>query len=539
MGNDQPGWTNSLLHALGRGKDNDGKRDPVFLFLVTEQGYPADDRTVRDCLKTADIPFSVPLDWCGVRNFQEATRPRIIALPAGKGDVFRRDMERFIDEVNRRVRNALLSEGLRKEINEVWRRSCRHEQSLARAFCRTMQGYGLTAPMNSRESGSSGEPHDREKFTAPLTHETDSTRMGYLPDRGAGDRLHEESEIIRERIRETKHRCSEEIRRHTERAAQRALAPLLARLRKKYRSFPRVLVYLEDVEHDILSNLTSFTLPTCMARRERLHAPYTVTVLVGRTGRMEYPVIFARNPDREKLMGCFFPEGDPGSRQEEAAGMRGGLIHKANGGCLVVEASWIIRNIHLWELVKKTVMEHEHVLTTPTLRAGIFTSGNRVSESLPLQIAVVVTGTRTEYSILSIVDQDFCGLVGSPWSREDGPGENLAGSSPHAAFVEGGPLSCHPSARKAIIRLCTQPGVPDERFEEHLETLLRVIKRARAYAGIQDITAEHVSLALQNACRGSLSTPESGAFRRYPSPAKRIRYTVEPETMMEPTKSHS
>jgi len=528
-----------MLHALRRRKSDDGKTDRGFLFLTTEQGCPADDRMVRNCLKAADMPFSAPFDWCGLRNFQEAARPRIIALPAGKGEAFRRDMERFIDKVNRRVRNALLSEGLQKEISKARRRSGRHEQSLARAFCRTMKGHDLAALMNNREPEMPGDPHDRGGLSGPLAEGTDSSRMG-----GAGDHLHEGFEAIRERIRETKHWCSEEIRRNTERAAQRAIAPFIARLRKKYRNFPRVLVYLEDVEHDILNNLTSFTLPSCTTGpgglcRERLHAPYTVAVLVGRAGRTEYPVVFARDPDREELMGSFFPDGDSGSRQEESPGMRGGLIHKANGGCLVVEASWIVRNLHLWELIKKAVMEREHVLTAPTLRAGIFTSGNRMSESMPLQFAVVVAGTRTEHSILSIVDQEFAGLAGNPWNPEEAANKNPAGSAPDTASVQWGSLPCHPSARKAIIRLCTEPGVPDEHFAQHLEGLLRVVGRARAYAGIQEITAEHVSLALQEACRGSLSPWESEASRRHPSPAERIRYTVEPETKMEPTKSHS
>lgn len=552
MRNDQSGWTRSLLHALERRRDAARKRHPVFLFLSTEQGCPADDRMVKDCLKAADISFSIPLDWCAVRNFQEETRARIIALPAGKGDVFRRDMERFVDEVNHRVRNALLSDGLHKEISEVRRRSGLHEQNLARGFCRAAEGHDLAVLMNSRGPGLSGEPHDRESLPAPLEGAGGSRRIGrYLQDRGAGERRHEDFEKARERIRETKRRCAEKIRRHTEHAAQRAIAPLTARLRRKYRNFPRVLVYLEDVEHDILNNLTAFTLPACTAGpagqekepgrswRDHLHSPYTVTVLVGRSGKKEYPVVFARNPDREALMGCFLPEGDSGCRDAGIADMRGGLVHKANGGCLVVEASWIIRNIHLWELLKRTVIESEHVLTAPALRPGIFASGNRMSESMPLQVAVVATGTRTEYAILSIVDQEFYGLVGNPWSREGGSGKNPAQTTPDPAFVEWGSLSCHPSAHKRIIQLCTQPGIPDERFEEHLERLLCVIRRARVYAGIHEITAEHVSLALHDACRGSLFTPETGASRRHPSPAVRIRYTVELETMMEPTKSHS
>lgn len=539
MGNEQSEWTRTVLHALKMRKNNVGKKGPVFLFLTTGQGCPVDDRIVRECLKAADIPFSAPFDWCGLRNFQEAARPRIIALPAGKGNAFRRDMERFIDEANRRVRSALLSEGVQRDIREMMRRSGRYEQSLALAFCRIMKRHGLTTPMNSRRSGPSGEPPGRGGFPASLNRGADPIRTG-----DADDHLGQELDTIRQRIREAKHGCSEGIRRRTERAAQRAMAPLMARLRKKYRNSPRVLVYLEDVQHDILNNLTSFTLPSCVSGpgglcRERLHAPYTVTVLAGRTGRADYPVIFARDPDREELMGCFSPDSGSGSRQEEAPGMRGGLIHRANGGCLVLEASWIIRNIHLWELIKKAVIEHEHVLAAPTLRAGIFTSGNRISESISLQVAVVVAGTRTEHAILSIVDQEFIALAGDPWNPEQDSGNGPAGSSPDTAVVQGSSLSCHPSARNAILRFCTQSGVPDERFPRHLETLLRVIGRARAYAGIQEITAEHFSLALHEVCGGRYPYQRREHLAAPPSPVGRIRYRVEPVTMMEPTKSHS
>ena len=95
------------------------------------------------------------------------------------------------------------------------------------------------------------------------------------------------------------------------------------------------------------------------------------------------------------------------------------------------------------------------------------------------------------------------------------------------------------SARKAVLQLCMASRVPDDRFQEHLKTLMEIIRKARAYVGVHELTAGHISLALKNEHPGfsigqNLGIPWKGR------PLTGLnRYTVQSDTVVEPTKSYS
>ena len=52
----------------------------------------------------------VPCDWCYVNNFSDPNRPNALELPAGKGTIFKGDMEQFISEIRRALSLAFDSD---------------------------------------------------------------------------------------------------------------------------------------------------------------------------------------------------------------------------------------------------------------------------------------------------------------------------------------------------------------------------------------------------------------------------------------------
>ncbi len=67
---------------------------------------------------------STPPDWCYVHNLVEEHRPLAIALPAGSGTVFRRDMEALVQEARAALSAAFDSEeyqSRRQSVNEEFR----------------------------------------------------------------------------------------------------------------------------------------------------------------------------------------------------------------------------------------------------------------------------------------------------------------------------------------------------------------------------------------------------------------------------------
>mgnify|MGYP003827100483 FL=1 len=510
---------------------------PRFLFLTVGQGAGLLARDVEICLRQAGIPFCTPVDRCCVRNFQDELRPRIITIPAGKGREFRSDMKRFVKDANRRLRQCLSDRRLREKTETLHRRYKEREQTAVRPF----NGRGLSSPA----IGLDREDSVRQGHAGKLAfHPAASPGISKTVERDPAyaDRVRPiDFPDACARVRELKIRCSEELESRVQKAAQRAIAPLVARLRKKYRGFPRILVYLEDVQEDILKNLTSFTLPasadeasdTAKASAhiccERIFSPYSVAVLADGSAKKAPPVVFARDPDLEELMGCFSVDERGGSRVFDASFVKGGLIHEADGGCLVVSASWIIRNMHLWELLKKTVLEQELAITASVTRTGIFFTGNMISEEAPLQVTVLITGSLGEYALLSIVDRKFRSLVAGPWNHEGLSGVKPGGESPGETSMTIPSGSFHPSARTVVLQLCTAPEITDDRREEHLSGLLSAVRKARTYAGSGHITAEHIFLAVRDVYPALSTFPETGITRKRTMQTERNRHKDEQE----------
>jgi hypothetical protein len=81
-------------------------------FNIFLAGLPGSGReqALRDHLEQIAPERPVPDDWGYVHDFEHPERPRAIRLPAGRGRVLSRDMERFVEQAQQRIPHALQSE---------------------------------------------------------------------------------------------------------------------------------------------------------------------------------------------------------------------------------------------------------------------------------------------------------------------------------------------------------------------------------------------------------------------------------------------
>ncbi len=60
-----------------------------------------------------------PSEWCYLNNFEDASRPRALSLPAGKGIQLKRDMEKLIERMLVTVPNVFRGDEYRRRITEI------------------------------------------------------------------------------------------------------------------------------------------------------------------------------------------------------------------------------------------------------------------------------------------------------------------------------------------------------------------------------------------------------------------------------------
>ncbi len=460
---------------------------------------------------------------------------------------FRSDMEHLIDEIRQRLRGILVSDSFQKKLGQLKEYYDQQEQSTVRPLYKS-----LKRRLHNHVLQGSKTPE--ENFADPVIA---FSGVGTIPAATSAVAIFDQPQpvdyrIIRDRVRLLKKRCTEELDALTREHAREAIHPLMARIRKKYRRLPKVLVYLEDVEEDILNNLHIFTLPTeedspgAPVNTERytshqdLYSPYTVNVLVSRADTKRRPLVFVRNAGCEDLFGCFnnTHRSLPLSRIDFTQ-IKAGDLHRANGGILVFEASWILRRFHLWEMLKSTVSQKEISFMPAVPHGSFFATGSPNAEAIPFNATIVISGSTCAYSILSFVDPDFCSLVGRPiGSKVPASGRRLPKET---SFDNMRTISSrkyfHISARQAIVSLCSHPQFMKGDFESHLMKLLLVIERAQDYSETRMVTAEHIEKALKETypeTANLIETVISGrrTIRRYKADSK----LHQPEEIIESVK---
>lgn len=95
------------VEALEFGLNMNG---PGFNLYVSGPVGTEKGTVVRQMVKRLAQLGPAPSDWCYVNNFQDPSRPTCLALPAGQGVTFKREMATFIDGLRRDIPLAFESE---------------------------------------------------------------------------------------------------------------------------------------------------------------------------------------------------------------------------------------------------------------------------------------------------------------------------------------------------------------------------------------------------------------------------------------------
>jgi hypothetical protein len=490
-----PGKWASLLHAPAGRLETGG--DIFFLPLTGDQ--PVSSTAIRERFRHEGDRMPVPCSWCCIGNFQGHPGVRVIRLPAGMGPGLRSDMEEFIGKARSSLRGSFLSEDYRQQVASLRAACSRQEKIVARRLYLAL----AKAPRQRPPEMNPGEGAHADLSTA---------------GKGALERLRgADCSLLGEWMRSIKKRCTDEIEACTSRRAIQAVRPLMFPLRRKYREIPEVLVYLEEVEEDLLRNLHLFTLPEGKGPREGVFSPYEVEVLAAGAPENERPVVFVHpGASREDLFGsCVTGSPFPGRGV-----IRPGVLHQSNSGYLVLEASWCLLNFPLWESVKASSRKRELGIPILYARPGIFMPETIAPVTMPYHANVIISGSRNELAVLSLVDPDLAGLVldlpgtgpgGEPEKKADG---KLPG--PRAGRI------LHPSAREEILSLCSLPLIQGGDLQGHLGKVLSAVEKAEG----QPVTDLHVRQALRElhpdlARMAEEAAPRRCKLRRSPGEAAR------------------
>lgn len=362
--------------------------------------------TVRAFLAQIAPTKPVPNDWCYVFNFQDPYRPMAIGLPAGQGSQFARDMEDLIAGCQREIPRALESEDYARRRNAILSEIAQRREQVIREFQReaARQGFAveitpagiITIPLVQ------GRPLSPEAY-ARLPEEV----RREIEERSA--QLRQQALQVLRQLHQLEKEAAERVQALDREVALFAVGPLFAELREKYASFPRVLAYLDAVEADIPQHLAAFAARGEMEDEERdAHLlRYRVNVIVDHRNTVGAPVIIEHNPTYYNLFGRIEYRVRMGVLATDFTMIRGGALHRANGGYIVLQALDVLLQPFVWETLKRSLRSQELAIENIAEQYSPLPTAALRPEPIPLDVKVILVGPPLLYYLLYFFDPEF------------------------------------------------------------------------------------------------------------------------------------
>ncbi len=362
-----------------------------------------------------------PSDWCYVHDFAAPERPRALELPAGVGARLQADLDRAVDELRVAMRAAFESEEHRTRkrqlidaFKERQQRSLTEIQERARlrdvAVVETDTGL-VVAPLGD------GGVLPPDKFQALRKDQqervqTEMTRVGaelheLLRDFHGWAREHHEALVALDQDMATS-------------TARR----IVDGVRQRYLAFPAVQDHLAHLELDVVASADDFLegppQGVDAAFQRALHRDhgsgqsfrrYRVNLLVDRSGLQGAPVVYEDNPSYGNLVGRIEHESQFGSLLTNFTLIRGGALHRAIGGHLILDAVKVLQQPLAWDALKRAIRSGEVRIESPGQALGLVATTSLEPAPIPLGATkIVLCGERTLYYLLAALDHDFLEL---------------------------------------------------------------------------------------------------------------------------------
>ncbi len=449
-----------------------------------------------------------PPDLCYVHNFEDAQRPSLLSLPAGTGNRLRGDMQTFIRELGPAIEAALDSETHQSRIEALQEAHKAREEDALRelgkacaaesiSLLRTAEGY-VFAPTRD------GEPMAPEVFEALPTEDRSviESRVTAWSDRLAD--LLEDFPGWRKALYEA-----------TRRAEREALAPTVTHLsrglRETYADLDTVKKFLDAVEEDLLdgdADWSAFTGGDEEEGREedpaaRFHR-YQVKVLVDNSETKGAPVIYDDNASYASLIGRIEHQMLMGNQITHFSFIRGGTLHRACGGYLIVDAERLFAQAHAWDGLKRVLRSRDIRIEAPAEAQGWNPQITLEPEPVACDVKVILIGDRHVFYLLNEHDSDFAEQfkVAADFDDEMPRTPVNVRYYAHLMAMLGRNAGLLPLDRAAVSRLVEQGA----RLAEHagklslqtrkLADLMREADFHARAAGLSLVGRQHVELAI-------------------------------------------
>ena len=459
---------------------------------------------VREALQARASARPPPADWCYVADFDRPHRPNALCLPAGRGRRLRHDLEQLVEDLLNALPTALQSDEYRRRAQEITDEFKQREEGAAEdlghkahergiALLHTPTGYSL-APLRDG-------------------HLVNPTEFEQLPDeeqeqlRAAMEATKEELASALSRIPLWQREMRQRFRELEREVTRITVSQLLHELEQRYADLPEVLGYLAAVRADVIENNELFRPSgdgSPVDASDGRFTRYRVNLLVDNSDANGAPIVYEDNPSYQNLIGRIEHVARLGTLTTDFTLIKAGVLHRANGGFLLLDAAKVLMSPFAWDGLKRALTAREVRIESLERLLSLAATTSLEPEPIPIDLKVVLIGERLLYYLLKAYDPEFGLLfkVTADFSEDfrRGPDGDLLYARLVATLQRRERL--RPIDRAGVARIVEEAArrVEDAaRLSLHIGRLLDLVREAdhaAATAGSPTIGAEHVGTAI-------------------------------------------
>jgi predicted ATP-dependent protease len=368
------------------------------------------------------------LDRCYVNNFKSPDRPRLLSLPRGSAEVFKKDMQAGIDFLRRRIPQVFEGEPFQRQKGRIVERFSVREKELMDDFTRRIAREQFA--LGHMQVGAVALPEIFPVLEGQMVPIEDISKMvheGKLETTVAEDierkyeQFRSEFTVVYRKTLTLSRELASELSYLEQEAASVLVDGVIEELKEKYPG-TGVSEYLEEVRHHLLDNLGPFKeregeeeqpqeapegLLKPMGPERDPFRVYGVNVILAHNSEDNSPVIFETTPTYANLFGTIQRAYDTrGGWSSDFMDLRGGSLLRADGGFLIMYSIEALSEPGVWRALKRT-LNHSRLEIQPLEVFYPFASTALKPEPVDINVKVILIGDRDLYELLYEYEEDF------------------------------------------------------------------------------------------------------------------------------------
>src|ERR1700691_2234178 len=314
-------------------------------------------------------------DRCYVNSFKNADRPRLLTLPRGQANAFKKEVESGIDFLRRRIPQVFEGEPFQRQKTRIVERFTVREKELMDDFTRRIAREQFA--LGRMQVGAVALPEIfpvLDGAMVPIEEIPKMVQEGKLESVAAEelerkyDQFRQEFTVVYRKTLSLSRELASEMSYLEQEAASVLVDGVIEELKEKYPS-TQISEYLEEVRHHILDNLDPFkeregeddASPPSEGggglRPERQERDpfrvYGVNVILAHGETDTCPVIFETIPTYANLFGTVHRSYDSRAGwNSDFMDLRGGSLLRADGGFLIMYAIDTLTEPGVWRTLK-------------------------------------------------------------------------------------------------------------------------------------------------------------------------------------------